>query len=50
MSLNEKQRGFPTGLRFMADDSHKTTLFEIDSSLEKGEKSGLQMNVNKIEV
>ena len=35
VSLNEKQRGFPTGLHVMESDKYRDTLLYVDSSLEK---------------
>ena len=35
VSLNEKQRGFPTGLCVMESDKYQDTLLYVDSSLEK---------------
>ena len=35
VSLNEKQRGFPTGLRVMESDKYRDTLLYMDSSLGK---------------
>ena len=51
VSLNEKQRGFPTGLRVMESDKYKDILFSVDSSLDKAKflDSDL-MVVRKMEV
>ena len=35
VSLNEKQRGFPTGLRVMESDKYRDTLLFMDSALDK---------------
>lgn len=50
ISLNQKQRGFPTGLRVMADDSYRSVTLFIDSSLEKGEMNGLPLTIDEIVV
>ena len=51
ISLNERQRGFPTGLRVMASDKHDSCLLEVDSSLEKARfRGGAEMVVRQVEV
>ena len=50
ISFNEKQRGFQTGLRFMADENYRSALLFIDSSLEKGQKDELSLIIEEVEV
>jgi hypothetical protein len=51
ISLNEKQRGFPTGLRVMTDTNYKDCVLMVDSSLEKVTyKNGLPLDLKEIEV
>lgn len=51
VSLNEKQRGFPTGLRVMGSQLHDYCLFEVKSSLEEARvKEGDWMQVQLMEV
>lgn len=51
MSLNEKQRGFPYGLRVMASQKYDYCLFEVKSSLEEASfQGGEWMQVVLVEV
>ena len=50
VSLNEKQRGFPTGLRVTTSDKHDSCILEVDSSLEKASFHNEEMLVRKVEV
>ncbi|XP_011410302.1 PREDICTED: restriction of telomere capping protein 5-like [Amphimedon queenslandica] len=51
VSLNEKQRGFPTGIRFMSDTSYKEPLLVIDSSLNTATyKGNITLDIQKVEV
>ena len=50
VSLNEKQRGFPTGLRVTTSDKHDSCLLEVDPSLEKASFRNEVMLVRKVEV
>ena len=51
MSLNEKQRGFPTGLRVMSSNQYDDILLEVDSSLSSAKfRGGDSMSVRRVEV
>lgn len=51
VSLNEKQRGFPNGLRVMASQKYDYCLFEIKSSLEEARlQEGEWMQIQLVEV
>lgn len=51
VSLNEKQRGFPTGLRVMESDKYKEELLHMDSSLERAKfMTSDPMPVQRLEV
>lgn len=52
MSLNEKQRGFPTGLRVMASERHDLCLLEVKPSLEEAKLMGSDdwLRVDLVEV
>ena len=51
ISLNEKNRGFPNGLRVMASQKYDFCLFEVKSSLEEARLSeGEWMHINFVEV
>lgn len=51
VSLNEKQRGFPYGLRVMASQKYEYCLFEVKSSLEEVRfQDGEWMQVVLVEV
>lgn len=51
MSLNEKQRGFPTGLRVMADTNYKDCVLLVDSSFEKATYNGnVPLEIQEVEV
>ena len=51
VSLNEKQRGFPTGLRVMSSDRHQCCVFELKSSLDEARlHEGDWLKVESVEV
>ena len=51
ISLNEKKRGFPTGLRVMSSsEANATCLLEVDSALEMARFRGVSMTIVKVEV
>ena len=51
ISLNEKQRGFPKGLRVMVSDKHASCMFEVQESLEEARlREGEWMTVVSITV
>ena len=51
LSLNEKQRGFPTGLRVMASHRYDFCLLEVKPSLEEAQVNGGEwMQVVLVEV
>lgn len=51
ISLNEKKRGFPTGLRVMSSsESTATCLLEVDSALDTACFRGVTMTMVKVEV
>ena len=51
VSLNEKQRGFPCGLRVMASEKYKYCLLEVMASLDQARlMEGEWMQVQLIEV
>lgn len=51
VSLNEKQRGFPSGLRVMASQKYDYCLFEVKASLEEARfQEGEWMPVQLVEV
>lgn len=51
VSLNEKQRGFPNGLRVMASQKYDYCLFEVKSSLAEARlQEGEWMQVQLVEV
>lgn len=51
VSFNEKQRGFPNGLRVMSSQQHQYCLFEMKSSFEKARVHGGEwMKVQLVEV
>ena len=51
VSINEKQRGFPTGLRIMASQKYDYCLFEVGSSLADARlREGEWMKVEFMEV
>lgn len=51
VSLNEKQRGFPTGLRVMASQRYDYSLLEVKPSLEEARSGeGEWMQVQLVEV
>lgn len=50
ISLNEKQRGFPTGLRVMADSQYKEAVLLVEPSLEKALHNGIPLDVQQVEV
>lgn len=50
ISLNEKKRGFPTGLRVMSSEINGTCILDVDSSLETARCHGISMAIVRIEV
>ena len=51
VSLNEKQRGFPTGLRIMESDKYREELLHVDSDLERAKfMNSDPMPVRRMEV
>ena len=50
ISLNEKRRGFPTGLRVMSSEHNGTCLLDVDSALEMAHCRGVAMTVVRVEV
>lgn len=51
VSVNEKQRGFPTGLRIMASQRYDYCLFEVRSTLAEARlREGEWMKVEFMEV
>ena len=51
ISLNEKQRGFPVGLRVMTSDRYDDCLLEVEPSLEVARfRGGDGMSVRRVEV
>ena len=50
ISLNEKRRGFPTGLRVMSSETNTTCLLQVDSALETACYRGNTMTIVRLEV
>ena len=51
ISLNEKQRGFPVGLRFMKDTSYKSNFVLIEPDFENGFRNeDIPFRVTRVEV
>ena len=50
ISLNEKKRGFPTGLRVMSSETNGTCLLDVDSALETAHYHGAAMAIVSVEV
>ena len=50
ISLNEKRRGFPTGLRVMSSEKNGTCLLHVDSALETARYQGIAMTILRMEV
>ena len=50
ISLNEKKRRFPTGLRVMSSETNGTCLLEVDSALETARYHGVAMAIADVQV
>lgn len=51
VSLNEKQRGFPTGVRFMKDTTYKECILVIDPTLNTATYNGsIPLDIQHVEV